>query len=79
MPEKKYAIVTPYYKEDAGLLRRCIASVKAQSVPTDHFMVADGYAQPWIDETGVRHVKLDRSHGDFGNTPRGLGGLLAAC
>jgi hypothetical protein len=25
----------------------------------------------------VRHIKLDRNHADFGNTPRGIGALLA--
>ncbi len=26
----------------------------------------------------VRHIRLDRSHGDFGDTPRGIGAMLAA-
>jgi hypothetical protein len=26
---------------------------------------------------GVRHIKLDVSHGDYGNTPRGIGAQLA--
>lgn len=77
MSNPRYAIITPYYKEDRSLLERCIDSVRSQSVPTDHFLVADGFPQPWIDEATVRHVKLDRSHGDFGNTPRGIGALIA--
>jgi glycosyltransferase involved in cell wall biosynthesis len=73
----KYAIVTPYYKEERRLLERCIASVRNQSVPTDHFLIADGFPQDWIDAAGVRHFKLDRSHGVGGTTPRRIGGLLA--
>jgi hypothetical protein len=73
----RYAIITPYYKEDRSLLERCIDSVRKQSVPTDHFVVADGFPQDWIDNAGVRHFKLDRGHGDFGNTPRGVGALIA--
>ena len=73
----KYAIVTPYYKEERPLIERCMASVRSQTVPTDHFLVADGFPQEWIDTAGVRHFKLDRSHGDYGNTPRGVGALLA--
>jgi glycosyltransferase involved in cell wall biosynthesis len=73
----RYAIITPYFREERSLLERCIDSVRAQTVPADHFLVADGFPQAWIDETGVRHFKLDRNHGDFGNTPRGVGALIA--
>jgi hypothetical protein len=74
---KRFAIITPYYKEDRPFLQRCIDSVKEQSVKADHFMIADGYAQSWIDNEAVRHIRLDRPHGDFGNTPRGVGALIA--
>ncbi len=76
-PAARYLVVTAYYKEDRDLLERCIRSVKAQTVPTEHLMIADGFAQDWIDEAGVRHIKLDRSHRDYGNTPRGVGAVLA--
>jgi hypothetical protein len=52
--------------------------VQRQSVRTDHLLVADGHPQDWIDRTGVRHLRLDRPHRDFGNTPRGIGAVLAA-
>jgi SEC-C motif-containing protein len=74
---KRYAIITPYHKEDRHLLQRAIDSVKNQTVPTDHFMVADGFAQEWIDREPVRHVKIDRAHGYGGKTPRGVGALIA--
>lgn len=73
----KYAIVSPYYKENVALLERCIASVQRQSIQADHLFIADGHAQDWIDAQPVRHIRLDRSHGDYGNTPRGVGAMLA--
>src|SRR6185437_7277399 len=69
---KRPIVITPYYKEDPSLLRRCMESVRNQTVPTEHFMVADGHPQDWIDAEPVRHLKLDRSHRDYGNTPRGI-------
>jgi hypothetical protein len=71
-------VITPYYKEDPALLRRCMDSVRRQTVPAEHLMVADGHPQDWIDAEPVRHLKLDRSHGDYGNTPRGVAALLAS-
>jgi hypothetical protein len=73
----RYAIVTPYYKEDKFLIARCINSVRRQTDPTDHFVVADGFSQAWIDDASVRHLKPGRGHGDFGNSPRGAGALIA--
>jgi glycosyltransferase involved in cell wall biosynthesis len=75
--KKRFAIITPYHKEARPLVRRCIDSVKNQSIPTDHFLIADGFPQLWIDGERVRHFKLDREHGDNGNTPRGIGALIA--
>jgi hypothetical protein len=73
----RYTVITPYYREDRTLLERCIRSVHGQSVKADHILIADGYPQAWIDNESVRHLKLDRPHNDFGNTPRGIGALLA--
>ena len=73
----RYAIVTPYFKEPRALLERCIKSVSAQTCQAEHIVVADGYAQDWIDQTSARRIQLDRSHGDFGNTPRCVGAILA--
>jgi len=76
----RVAIVTPYFRESRVQLERCIESVRRQLEPgVIHMMVADGHPQAWIDTVPeLRHLKLDRAHGDFGNTPRALGGLLAA-
>jgi glycosyltransferase involved in cell wall biosynthesis len=73
----RYAIVTPYYKEDRKTLERCLHSVRKQSVHVDHIVVADGFPQSWIDDEPVRHIKLDTAHADFGSAARGLGALLA--
>ncbi len=72
-----FAIVTPYYVEKRETIERCIESVKRQSISADHFVVSDGHPQDWLDNAGVRHLRLDVAHNDFGNTPRGLGALLA--
>jgi hypothetical protein len=77
MDTSRPIVITPYYKEDPALLRRCIDSVRGQAVPTEHFLVADGHPQDWLDSEPVRHLKLDRSHGDYGNTPRGIASMLA--
>ena len=71
--EPRVLIVTPYYREPRATLERCIASVAAQSVPTAHLLVADGHPVDWIGDHAVRHIALDRAHGNFGNTPRAIG------
>jgi glycosyltransferase involved in cell wall biosynthesis len=78
VPTRRCIVVTPYYTEDRMTLERCIRSVRSQSVSTEHLLIADGNPQDWIDREGVRHLRLDRSHSDHGNTPRGIGALLAA-
>ena len=72
----KPMIVTPYYKEDRAVLEHCIASVQAQTERADHLLVSDGHSQDWIDSMPVRHIRLDRAHRDYGNTPRVVGALL---
>jgi glycosyltransferase involved in cell wall biosynthesis len=73
----RIAVITPYYKESEAMLRQCHESVAAQDLPADHFMIADGFPQAAIDGWNVRHVVLPTAHGDNGNTPRGVGCLLA--
>jgi glycosyltransferase involved in cell wall biosynthesis len=73
----RYAIITPYHKEPVAWLRRCIDSVRSQTVRTDHILVADGYPQDWIETAGARHIRLDRAHADNGNTPRAIGAMMA--
>ena len=59
------------------MLRQCHESVRQQGACVDHFMIADGHAQPEVDAWPVRHVTLPNGHADNGNTPRGVGSLLA--
>ena len=73
----RVAIITPYFQEPREWLERCLASVRRQTVACEHFVVADGHPQAWLDGAGVRHVRLDRGHDDYGNTPRAIGGQLA--
>jgi glycosyltransferase involved in cell wall biosynthesis len=73
----RYAFITPYHKEARDCLERCIASVKQQTIRADHIVVSDGLPQDWLDQADIRHVRLDRAHGDHGNTPRGVGSLMA--
>ncbi len=74
----RIAVVTPYYQEPRAWLERCIDSVRRQTVACEHIVVADGHAQGWVDHaSGVRHIRLDRAHADYGNTPRSIGAQLA--
>lgn len=73
----RVAMITAYYKEEPRFLDHCIKSVRAQTIPTDHILVADGFPQDWIDVRDVRHIRLDQKHSDYGDTPRGLGLLIA--
>lgn len=77
MKDGRFAVITPYFKETPEVLKRCVDSVKQQSIKADHFLVADGCPQDWVDRAGVRHLRLDTAHKDCGNTPRGIGALLA--
>lgn len=70
------AVITPYHREPREWIERCIASVKAQTHACSHLLVADGHACDWIEDAGVRHLSLGRSHADYGNTPRSLGAQL---
>ena len=71
------AVVTPYFQETPQLLERCIRSVREQTLPADHILIADGHPQRWIDDLPVRHITLDKAHANYGGTPRAIGALLA--
>jgi hypothetical protein len=75
--EPRVAVITPYYQESREVLWQCHQSVLDQRVSADHFMIADGHPVAEIDSWQAHHVKLPQAHGDNGNTPRGLGSLLA--
>ena len=70
----RMAVVTPYHREAAAVLARCIDSVRAQAMRVDHILVADGHPQAWVERhSHVHHIVLSRNSGDFGDTPRSLG------
>ena len=73
----KVAVITPYFKEPDQTLERCLDSVRRQSEPATHILVADGHPRELVENAGVRHIRLDRAHADAGNAARGLGALLA--
>ena len=73
----KLAVITPYHSEPLDVLLRCHRSVADQQYACAHFMIADGFPRPEIDDLAVRHLTLPCSHGDNGNTPRAVGGICA--
>jgi glycosyltransferase involved in cell wall biosynthesis len=73
----KIAVITPYHKEPTEFLRQCHQSVLNQAVDSDHFFVADGCPNEELIRWNIRHVSLPQAHADFGDTPRGIGGMLA--
>lgn len=73
----RVAVVTPYYREPADVLRTCHESVRAQTHPCTHFLVADGHPQQDVARWQAEHITLPKPHHDVGNTPRGLGALSA--
>lgn len=76
----RVAVVTPYYKEAAHVLRRCLDSVRAQThAQLVHYLVADGFPQTELvgGQPGVRHIVLPNAHANYGCTPRGIGAQCA--
>lgn len=76
-PVRRVAVVTPYYKEPDGELRRMLDSVAAQTAACHHFMVSDGFPNPLARDPRVTHIELGKAHGDNGNTPRYVGAIAA--
>lgn len=73
----RIAVVTPYLREGASILHDCHRSVRAQTVPCVHVMVADGFPAPEVQAWDVDHIVLPRPHGDYGSTPRLIGAFHA--
>lgn len=71
------AIITPYYKEPLDVLRRCNQSVKNQTYSCDHLFVADGHPLIQIEMMGAKQISLPASNGDYGDTPRYIGTVMA--
>lgn len=73
----KIAVVTPYFNESDDYLRTCHESVMAQTHACTHFMVSDGRPRALIDSWNVQHLRLPTGCADYGDTPRGVGSVLA--
>lgn len=74
----RVAVITPYYQESDETLQRCTDSVRNQSVPADHFLVADGWPNDLCaNAPGARHIQLETHYNDYGATPRRIGFLIA--
>jgi glycosyltransferase involved in cell wall biosynthesis len=73
----KIAVVTPYFNTENELLLSCHESVIAQTHPCTHILVADGRPQEIVDSFKAHHVTLPINSADYGDTPRGIGSVLA--
>lgn len=73
----KIAVITPYYKEPVEIFWKAHQSVKNQGLDIIHIMVSDGHPNSEVDKWDVQHAILPKSHNDNGNTPRGIGSILA--
>lgn len=75
---RRIAVISAYCGESPEILRRCMASVAAQTLEATHFLVCDGPGFGWIEPgPRLRHVTLGVRHADFGDTPRGIGAATA--
>jgi glycosyltransferase involved in cell wall biosynthesis len=77
MTGMRIAVITPYYETPPDWFAQCLDSVVAQTLPCTHIVIADGIADPLVDDYPVQHIVLDTNHGDYGNTPRGIGSVSA--
>lgn len=73
----KVAVITPYWRTPIGWLRQCHESVRQQTYPCTHILVADGTPEAEIDSWDAQHVRLPNCHADNGDTPRAIGSLEA--
>jgi len=73
----RIAIITAYFKEERATIERCIDSVRSQTQPAEHILVAHGHPQAWIGAGNLRQIVLDRNNDDFGDTPRAIGLVVA--
>jgi Glycosyl transferase family 2 len=72
-PLPAVAVVTPYHGEDLATLERCHRSVRAQTIPCLHVLVADGRPHAALEHWQAHHVVLPVPHNDIGSTPRLVG------
>lgn len=76
----KVAVVTPYWLSDSEYIGACHQSVLNQTHDCHHIIVCDGCPPPELSdlrEAATTILQLDKRYRDFGNTPRGIGGISA--
>ncbi len=73
----KVAVITPYFNTPLEWLQECHSSVKAQTHPCTHIIIADGQPLDEVDTWEVQHIKLPVNTADYGDTPRGVGSVVA--
>lgn len=71
------AVVTPYFRDPLPWLRQCHESVRAQTHPATHIMVADGAPDDTVKSWDVHHIEMPGPHRDHGDTPRAVGSVAA--
>src|SRR3989344_8281647 len=73
----KVAVITPYFNILDEWLLQCHRSVKSQTHPCTHILVADGRAKDIVNSLEAQHILLPVNYRDYGDTPRGVGSILA--
>ena len=73
----RVAVITPYFKTRPEWLAQCHESVRSQTHPCVHIMVADGAPEPAVAQWDAQHIVLSKNHNDFGDTPRAVGSMSA--
>ena len=73
----RVAVITPYYNAREDWLAQCHESVRAQTHPSTHILVADGTPESYVDGWEAQHIVLKKNHADYGDTPRAVGTVSA--
>lgn len=73
----RVAVVTPYYETPRDWLEQCHRSVRNQTHPCTHILVADGRAEAYVGDWQCQHIILEVNHADYGDTPRAIGSVSA--
>lgn len=77
MTNPSVAVITPYYGESLEILEQCHRSVREQTYPCLHILVADGQPYTVLESWQAHHLVLPWSHHDIGSTPRLIGSYHA--
>jgi glycosyltransferase involved in cell wall biosynthesis len=73
------SVITPTYRRDLNVVRRCLDCMKLQSIPSwEQFVCSDGEKEPYVesliqsmgDSRIQYHFTEGKKPGDFGNTVR---------